>query len=368
MRKRHRPGSKGGWSLVLALGAVNAACGGYRPDPGPRSAPSLEPTAVEGTPLTHLWTAGGPRAISAPVVVVDSTLFVAGSGRQVAKIDLRGGAVIWSQRLGGPVAGGVIYSHDRVYLATDQPEGRVRAFTALAGNDLWSVSTGPVSAPLAYVNDLVIARNRAGMTIALDATTGAQKWRVRTSAGPAPALAGLPGQLIVPALDSLFLLDLATGRALVRMPSPGPLLFPLIADDSTVIGVSADGIIFALRKSDLQPSWRIASHAIPAGPALLRGDTLEFVSTTGHFYRVGIGTAELPVAIGDSSAPVTAGPGPMDDLLLIGGADGVVSARDATGAERWRVQIKRPIEVTPLSIPGGLILIGGEGDIHRFSR
>ena len=53
-------------------------------------------------------------------------------------------------------------------------------------------------------------------------------------------------------------------------------------------------------------------------------------------------------------------------MRLIGGADGVVSARDSAGAERWRVAIKPPAEVAPLAIAGGLILIGGDGSIQRF--
>jgi outer membrane protein assembly factor BamB len=323
---------------------------------------------VAGTPLTHLWTAGGPKAVSQPVAVVDSALYVAGSGRQIIKLDLRGGAVIWSQRVGGPIAGGLLYSNDRVYAATDQPEGKVRAWTALAGNDVWSTSVGPVNAPLARVGNLIVARNRAGFVFGLDVVTGAEKWRVRTSLGPAPAIAGDSGEVIVPSLDSIFRLDLATGRVRQRLPSPGPLVFPLIRTDSSVRGVTADGQFFELRSHDLQVTWRVATHAVPAGMPLVRGDSLEFVSTLGRFYRARAGESQAAMVVGDSMAAVLSGPTVYGGLLLVGGANGMVSARDSAGAERWRVQIRQPAETAPIVVPGGLVLIGGDGDIHRFRQ
>jgi outer membrane protein assembly factor BamB len=354
------------WSLALALGGVNAACGGYRPDPPPRSAPKLEPTAIAGTPLTLLWSGQGPHDISEPLAVVDSSLYVGGGGRQVAKIDLRGGAVIWSQRVGGPIAGGVLYHQGRVYAATDQPEGKLRAWTEIAGNEIWSQSTGPVNAPLAIVNDLLLVHTRQGGTLALDPVTGDSRWHARTSAGLVAVIPGVPGQLIVPSLDTLYRLDAATGKVLQRQAAPGSLIYPLAVRDSFALGVTADGILFQLRTADLSIAWRLALHAVPAGPPLIIGDSLVTVSRIGKFYRAQVGDTAPAAAFGDSAAPVTAGPVAQGDLLLIGGADGALSARDQSGHESWRLAVRRPLEVAPIPLPTGLLIIGGNGDIHRF--
>ncbi|HKV74693.1 MAG TPA: PQQ-binding-like beta-propeller repeat protein [Gemmatimonadales bacterium] len=357
-----------GWSLALALGCVNAACGGYRPDPAPRSAPKITPTPVPGTPLTAIWAAHGPHQITEPLVQVDSSLYLAGGGRQVTKMDVRGGAVIWSLRVGGPVAGGVVYRDGKVYAATDAPEGKVHAWTVVAGNDAWTRSTGPVSAPLALVDSLVIVRTRGGETDGLDARTGDLKWRSHTSAGPAPALAGAPTETIVPAMDTVYRLDTGSGHIRQRVPSPGPLIFPLIYRDSVALGVTADGVFFQIRLADLHIDWRLATNSVPAGPPLMIGDTMVVVSRLGHFYQIRPGDPGPVRVFGDSAAPVTIGPMLLDDQLLVGAADGVVSARDRQGKEVWRVQVKRPIEVAPMLTSAGLLVVGGDGDVHLFRR
>lgn len=356
----------GGWSLALALGCVNASCGGYRPDPGPRSAPKLSPTPVAGTPLTLLWSGRGPHDITAPLALADSSLYVAGGGRQVAKIDLRGGNVIWSVRVGGPIAGGALYHQGRVYAATDQPEGKVHAWTELAGNDIWTRSTGPVNAPLAVVDSLVLVRTRAGTTIALDHITGTVRWRSHTSAGTVAAMPGAPTELVIAALDTLYRLDTGSGHIRQRVAAPGPQVYPLLLQDSVALGVTADGVLFRMHLADLRIDWRLPTHAVPAGPPLLSGDTLIVVSRIGKFYRARIGDMTPPQELGDSAAPVTAGPVAQGDLLLIGGADGALSARDRSGREAWRVPVRRPLEVAPVPVPQGVLVVGGEGDIHLF--
>lgn len=319
---------------------------------------------MPGTPLTLLWSGQGPHQVTEPLAIVDSSLYVGGGGRQVAKIDLRGGAVIWSQHLGGPVAGGVLYYQGRVYAATDLPEGRLRAWTEVAGNEVWTHSIGPVNAPLAIVNNLLLVHTRQGSTLAFDPVTGDPRWHTHTSPGLVAAIGGVPGQLIVPSLDTLYRLDATTGKILQRQAAPGALIYPLAVRGPFALGVTADGILFQLQTSDLALVWKLPLHAIPAGPPLIVGDTLVTVSRIGKFYRVGVGDSAAAAVFGDSAAPVTSGPVAQGDLLLVGGADGALSARDQIGHEVWRLTVRRPLEVSPILLPLGLLIVGGNGDIH----
>ncbi|HTO72900.1 MAG TPA: PQQ-binding-like beta-propeller repeat protein [Gemmatimonadales bacterium] len=321
-----------------------------------------------GTPFTAMWVAHGPAQVTPPLVLVDSSLYLAGGGRQVVKMDIRGGAVIWSRRLGGPIAGGVLYREGRVYAASDQPEGKVRAWTEIAGNDIWSEGTGPVTAPLAFVDTLLIVRARSGETMGLDRVTGTIKWRSHTSAGLAPAIPGVPTETIIPALDTLYRLDTGSGHIRQRVPAPGPLIYPLIAQDSVALGVTADGVLFRVRLADLQVDWRLPTHAVPAGPPLMLGDTMVIVSRIGRFYEIRAGDPGPLREFADSAAPVTMGPVRIGDDFVVGGADGAVSARDHEGKEVWRFVIRRPIEVAPVVTPYGLVFVGGDGEIHLFRQ
>ena len=58
----------------------------------------------------------------------------------------------------------------------------------------------------------------------------------------------------------------------------------------------------------------------------------------------------------------------VDGLVLLGGADGALRALRPDGSEAWRVQLRWPIEVSPLVLDDGLLAVGGDGDLHRYRR
>jgi hypothetical protein len=58
----------------------------------------------------------------------------------------------------------------------------------------------------------------------------------------------------------------------------------------------------------------------------------------------------------------------VDDQILLGGADGAVRALRPDGTEVWRVQLRRPVELGPLALEDGVLVIGGNGDLHRYRQ
>jgi hypothetical protein len=66
--------------------------------------------------------------------------------------------------------------------------------------------------------------------------------------------------------------------------------------------------------------------------------------------------------------PITAPLSIWDGALLVGDARGILSAYDGDGTTRWRLAVGKPLEMAPLVYQGDLIVLGGRGDVHRFSK
>ena len=102
-------------------------------------------------------------------------------------------------------------------------------------------------------------------------------------------------------------------------------------------------------------------------PAAL-GDTLYVASRRGTVYRLPPGEPPSPERLVELDWPVTAPLTVVDGRLLLGGADGTVRALRPDGTEDWRLQLWRPVELSPLPLDDGLLAIGGNGDLHRYRQ
>ena len=109
----------------------------------------------------------------------DGILYGGGVDRKVYAVDLETGAVQWSSRLTGVIAGGVLVSGDTVFVASSRPEGRVYALDRATGKRIWRAKTGPVAAPLALTAGTLVVSGQRGQLFGLDPATGAFRWRRR---------------------------------------------------------------------------------------------------------------------------------------------------------------------------------------------
>jgi hypothetical protein len=74
----------------------------------------------------------------------------------------------------------------------------------------------------------------------------------------------------------------------------------------------------------------------------------------------------VPQRVVELEWPVTTPVTVVDGNLLLGGADGTLRALRPNGIEAWRIQLWRPVELSPVALTDGLIAIGGNGDLHRY--
>jgi outer membrane protein assembly factor BamB len=298
----------------------------------------------------------------------DETFYGAGVDRKVYAVELASGAVRWSSRLSGIIAGGLLVSGDTIYAATTRPQGRVFALDRLTGRKYWQTGTGPIGAPLAMWRGVLLAPAQNGELIGLDPRIGTIKWRrkvgvARVAAVPADSVA-----VLVATVDSLFLVTVADGKVIQRAGTPGTILSPWIKFGDGLVAGSTDSVVVAVRADDLSIRWRAKVDApVLASPAVV-GDTVYAVTKRGTLYRIEPDSMPMAQAIVALDWPVTAPVTVLRGEILLGGADGAIRALTPDGKERWRVQVWRPVELGPIALSDGLLAAGGNGDLHRYRQ
>ena len=357
-----RAGLLRAWSLAVAAGLVNAACGDERPIP---PAPLLADPA-HPAPFTRQWLARPGQGFLGPLSLRGDTLVGSGYDRRLVAMTLAKGKTIWDYRLPGGASAGVVGSGDTIFAASDRPQGEVRAFERAHGRDIWKQRhTGRVATPLALVDSLVVVAPLEGGVLALHRGDGRILWKDRGKAVIAAPLPGVNGEIVVTTGDSLFRVSASDGKLRGKAKSPVPISVPWIDADTSVIVAGGDGAVAEIRKSDLSTVWRATLDDAVMVPPTLSHDTIWVATQKGTIYRIVRAKPQAEQLLSLAN-PISAAPTPWHDLVLVGMADGTLRAFDQTGAERWRIAVGGPLYTPPIPLPDGLLVLGGRGDIHRF--
>jgi outer membrane protein assembly factor BamB len=355
---------RGAFSLVLLLGSVNAACIGYRPPPEG----SLQAGPQSGAAPTQVWAVRTGRRLTGRIELKEGQLYGAGVDRKVYAVDLETGEVQWSSRLSGLVAGGVLVSGDTVFAASSRPQGRVYALDRATGKRHWRAKTGPVGAPLALVDGTLLVPAQRGQLLGLNPADGSVRWRSRMGMTRIAPLSVGRGAVVVATVDSLYRVSAADGQVSHRAASPGTIVSPWLVHRGLLVAGTTDSQVVAVSPADLTTRWSAKVDAPVLGSPAALGDTLYVASRRGTLFRVAPGAAPSPQRVVELDWPVTAPLTVLDGYLLLGGADGALRALRPDGAEVWRIQLWRPVELSPVALEDGILAIGGNGDLHRYRQ
>lgn len=350
---------RGALSLAALLGSVNASCVDFHPGPI-----TLSPELAGPAPAER-WQLRAGRAIAAPIGRDSTTVYAAGMDRVVRAISIDSGKVRWSFRLTGTVLGGVIRADSSVYVASVRPEGNLLSLDATTGRKRWSTRIGAPAGPVSLAGGVLLVALRSGDLIALTPKDGVIRWRRRIGYARSAAIPAAGG-VMISTLDSLFRLAVADGRVLQRRSAPGAVLAPWRAAGALLVGASTDSQLVALRADDLSTVWQVRLDAPAFAAPAIEGDTIFAASRVGTIYRVAALTGEF-VRVAALGWPLTSGPVPYGSLLLVGGADGTVRAVTRGGRDVWRLAAWRPVDLAPVPLRQGLLIIGGNGDFHLFA-
>lgn len=297
-------------------------------------------------------------AITTPPVTNATTIFTLDAAQTVRASSLSSGAQVWSQRLKG------ISKRDKA---------------ALGGG-------------LAVAGDTLIVASGYGYVLALDAATGAQKWRRELGAPMTGSPTISEGRVIVASNNNeVFSLSLATGETSwsdqAISESARVLGSPSAAAvEDFIIAPFSSGEIIAYLAANGRRLWTDAlaqsgrftpiSEINDIGSRPVLGSGLVFVSsqsgtTAAIDGRSGARVWTAPV--GSTRAPALVG----RFLYVLGTGDELACLDAATGEAYWVQQLpsfqneekkKKPISYTaPIVASGRVILVSSRGELLAFS-
>ena len=301
------------------------------------------------------------QVLSSPAVVV-GTLYIGSSDHFLYALDAATGALKWKFKTGGrvtsspAVSGGVVYlgSYDSNFYALDAATGALKWKFQTAGERRFAAThlhgaqpaaeTMPdpfdlyLSSPVVW-NGAVYFGSGDNNIYALDAATGALKWKFKTGdvVHSSPAIAD--GTLLLGSWDSYFYaLDAATGHEKWRFKTgEDPNIHNQVGIQSSAAVM--DGIVyFGCRDSNFyavdantgkklwaynnKGSWVIGS------PALRDGKVYFATSDSGLFHALDAKTGVQSFELDFKQWPMFSSPAIAGDTLYIGSDQGKVFAID----------------------------------------
>ncbi len=262
---------------------------------------------------------------------------------------------------------------------SEQNDGVTLALNAQTGALHWKTDTGGTGGTPAVAGGAVYMAAEDGSIHALDAMTGKQRWSYTRTVGISAqsgydGYATVSGDTVYVTSDSgvLFALDAATGkpRWVATWPSPTDTLYAAPAVDNGMVFVAAggpDGGAYALNVTTGKVVWK-TSHVLgfDARPLVADGavyfvsqaaDTLVALDEKTGSNRWSVGSS------GTNSPPVAGG-----GLVYVAGADTIIRAFHAQdGSPAWTFQTAgnapAPVFATgaAMILDGGTLYAGSEG-------
>jgi outer membrane protein assembly factor BamB len=259
------------------------------------------------------------------------------------------------------VAGGVVYVGD--------DNGNVYAIDAATGALRWKLPTGSsvVSRP-AVVDGTVYVGSENNDVYALNAATGAVIWKYPTGGSVDSGPAVTDGVVYVGNDNNeVFALDAATGHVRWTQPNVGDNVTtnPAVVGGTVYVGCE-DNSVYALNAATGAIRWQRPTHGqVNSSPAVV-GGTVYVGSDDGNVYALNAATGAVewtrPTGGKVESSPAVSG-----GTVYIGSDDHKVFALDAaTGAVEWTRPTGGVVESSPV-LSGGLVFVGsGDGYVYAL--
>ena len=333
---------------------------------GAQAQETFAPSAL--LPMESLWTTALAASPSAAPVHDAGRLFVAQRDGHVTAINIDDGAVVWD--VVRPVVGELAIGGELLYVASRR---ELHGLETATGQPRWSVPLeAPLSAPLVWNNNWLIAALETQVLLALHAETGELVWR-QNMGGAVDVAPSLAADRMYVSLDSgdVVALQLMTGAAVWKRRLDGrpSRILPL---DDLFVGAT-DNHFYCLSSVDGSTKWRWRAGGDIVGLPAVDEKRVYFTSLDNMLWALnrsnGVQQWRQPLV-----ARPTAGPRHAGDLLVLGGMSQDLKFFDPEEGEPFgRVRAGSELAFPPVSLaaPGVghlLITVTGDGQLRALRR
>ncbi|UCC48168.1 MAG: PQQ-binding-like beta-propeller repeat protein [Gemmatimonadota bacterium] len=305
-----------------------------------------------------VWSSRVGSGIQGMPVVTDEAIIAASSDRYIHTLSRQDGSTFWRKRVDGlPVSPMVV--GEVIYTATTT-KSKLRSLRITDGDNVWNRRFPAVSVPLSLVGDTVYAATEDAHLFAvtrMEQPLWSTRLSRRASAGPLV----LEDWVAYVSLDSLFLLERASGRRRAAAYSPEVFAGEAASDGEKVYLATEQGSLLAWRTPDLELVWQTSGFgSFHSGPVLAGNDGYA-VTRTGEVVRfdADVGSAQI---IARTREATMAPPTVVQNGLLVGTLAGRLHFFSRNGEPIWDVQMEGSIEA-PVFVHGGRITVPMYGRI-----
>ena len=305
------------------------------------------------TLLGLAWRAPTDGDVISSPAVANGTVYVGSGDGHLYALELATGDRRWRHDAGSPISsspavgGGLVYAtaRDGIF-AVDAATG-ARRWRLTTRPDLplpWGHESGDhfLSSP-AYVNGTVVVGAGDGGVYALDAMTGKQKWRAQTDGRVRASPAVANGRVYAASYDGrVYCYDLTSGALRWRYDTEG-------------VGLQSGSYGFDRRS--IQSSPAVANGVVYVG------------ARDGFLYAIGAEDGKLRWRVDHKVSWVITSPAVDEEMIYAGSSDAhFTQALDSSGKERWRFGADVPVWSSP-AVAGALVYFGdGVGRVHAVDR
>jgi len=302
------------------------------------------------------WTVELGRGVISPLAIEADLLFATTVDRRLIVIATGTGSIFWERRLAGAATAGAVFDRNSVFVGGQDREGAAEAYELARGFLVWRKEIEPpLAAPLLHAG-VTYWGTETGHLYALAASDGSRLWRVNLAGGivGSPVVEG-DDLLVVTNADTLYRIEMRTGRTAARLPLPSTPTTTPAYDGSRLHLPMHDTTHVVVDVS----SWSVASvdrldSPARAIPVLDADGTAYLLTENASVYRVGPAGGIDRIAALDGAARASLAL--AANGLLVGRLDGALFLLRRDGTTVWREDLDDSIEA-PVAIYRGAVYV-----------